>query len=85
MKLPIDIIKIDRSFIKSIPEGNEETVITQNLLSMAHDLKYRVVAEGIEKQEQLNFLKKLSCERGQGFLLCKPLPSNKLDEVLRQN
>lgn len=84
MKLPIDIIKIDRSFIRSIPEGNEETVITQNLLSLAHDLKYRVVAEGIETKEQLDFLKKSSCERGQGFFLCRPMPSDMLDAVLRQ-
>ncbi len=81
-KLPIDIIKIDKSFIQSIPHGNEETVITHNILSMAHELNYRVVAEGIETQEQLDYLKISSCERGQGFLLCKPLPSEKLKEVL---
>lgn len=84
MKLPIDIIKIDKSFIKSIPDGNEETVITQNILSLAHDLNYRVVAEGIETQEQLEFLKKSSCERGQGFLLCKPLPSERVSKILRK-
>ena len=84
LKLPIDIIKIDRSFIKSIALGNEEALITQNILSLARDLNYRVVAEGIETQEQLEYLKMLSCERGQGFLLCKPLPSDKLHEVLRR-
>lgn len=83
-KLPIDTIKIDRSFITCIPNGNEETVITQNILSLAHDLNYRVVAEGIETQEQLEYLKKISCERGQGYHLCKPLPSEQLDEVLRR-
>lgn len=84
MKLPIDIIKIDRSFIKSIPGGYEEMIITQNILSMARDLNYRVVAEGIETQEQLDCLKNVSCERGQGYLLCKPLPSDLVSEVLRQ-
>lgn len=84
MKLPIDIIKIDRSFIKSIPYGSEETAITKNILSMAHDLNFRVVAEGIETMEQLEYLKTISCERGQGFLLCIPLPSEKVDEVLRE-
>jgi EAL domain-containing protein (putative c-di-GMP-specific phosphodiesterase class I) len=49
---------------------------------MAHELNYRVVAEGIETQEQLDYLKNASCERGQGFLLCKPLPFDKLNEVL---
>lgn len=81
-KLPIDIIKIDKSFIQSIPHGNEETIITHNIISMAHDLNYRVVAEGIETQEQLDYLKNTSCERGQGYLLCKPLPSDKLNGVL---
>ncbi|MBH1940010.1 bifunctional diguanylate cyclase/phosphodiesterase [Mobilitalea sibirica] len=85
MKLPIDIIKIDRSFIKSIPKGNEETVITKNILSLAQDLNYRVVAEGIETQEQLEYLKLISCDRGQGYLLCTPLPSDKVYEVLRSS
>lgn len=84
MKLPIDIIKIDRSFIKSIPDGTEETVITQNILSMAHDLNYKVVAEGIESQKQLDYLRELSCESGQGFHLCKPIPYEQLLEMLRQ-
>ena len=82
MKLPIDIIKIDKSFIQSIPHGNEETVITQNILSLARELNFRVVAEGIETQEQLDYLKTASCERGQGYLLCKPLPGKRIDEVL---
>ena len=82
MKLPIDIIKIDKSFIKSIPYRNEETAITQNMISLAHDLNYRVVAEGIETQEQLDFLKKISCERGQGFFLCKPITSDQLEKLL---
>ena len=82
LKLPIDIIKIDKSFIGSVPYGNEETVITQNIISLARDLNYRVVAEGIETQEQLEYLNSLSCERGQGYLLCKPLPTEKLSELL---
>lgn len=83
LKFPIDIIKIDRSFIKSIPHANEETAITKNILTMARDLNYQVVAEGIETQEQLEYLRQNSCERGQGFLLCTPLPSEKVSELLR--
>lgn len=85
LKLPIDIIKIDRSFIKSIPIRNEETAITKNILSMAHELNYKVVAEGIETKEQLEYLKENSCESGQGFLLCVPLPSEELSKVLKPN
>lgn len=82
MKLPIDIIKIDKSFIRSIPHGNEETAITHNIISLAHDVNCRVVAEGIETQEQLEFLKKISCERGQGYYLCKPITSEQLGKLL---
>ena len=84
LKLPIDIIKIDRSFISSIPGANEETAITKNILSMARDLNYMVVAEGIETEEQLEYLRQNSCGRGQGFLLCTPLPTNQVNEVLRK-
>ena len=83
IKLPIDIIKIDRSFIKSIPEGVEETSITKSILSMAHDLNYKVVAEGIETKEQLEYLQKNSCEGGQGFLLCVPLPPEQVSKIIR--
>ncbi|MDF2472336.1 MAG: domain S-box/diguanylate cyclase domain [Anaerocolumna sp.] len=71
--LPIDIIKIDRSFVALVPEEEKDTIIIKNIVSFARDLKYRVVAEGIEKQEQLEFLREISCESGQGFLLCKPI------------
>lgn len=83
VKLPIDIIKIDRSFIRSIPYSNEETSITKNILTMAHDLNYRVVAEGIETNAQLEYLKQNSCEGGQGFLLCVPLPSEQVTQVIK--
>lgn len=84
IKLPIDIIKIDRSFIKSIPDGNEETAITRSILTMAHDMNYTVVAEGIESEEQLEYLKKNSCEGGQGYLLCFPLPAEQVVEEMKK-
>lgn len=83
IKLPIDIIKIDKSFIRSIPDSNEETSITKNILTMAHDLNFKVVAEGIETKAQLEYLQQNSCEGGQGFLLCVPLPSDKVIEVIK--
>lgn len=83
INLPIDIIKIDRSFIRALQKKNKETVVTKNILTMAHDLDYKVIAEGIETQEQLDYLKINSCESGQGFLLCIPLTSEKVSELLR--
>ncbi|NLJ97532.1 MAG: EAL domain-containing protein [Clostridiales bacterium] len=84
VRLPIDIIKIDRSFINSIPDGNDERAITKNILSMARDLNFKVVAEGIETKEQLEYLQKNFCEGGQGFLLCVPLPPEQVVEVIKE-
>lgn len=84
IKLPIDIIKIDRSFISLIPDSIEETSITKNILTMAHDLNFKVVAEGIETNAQLEYLQQNSCEGGQGFLLCVPLPSEQVSMVIKE-
>lgn len=82
IKLPVDIIKIDRSFIRELPGSNEGTIVVKNILTLAHEMKYKVVAEGIETQEQLEYLRENYCECGQGFLLCIPLPPEKLNNIL---
>lgn len=82
-ELPIDSIKLDRSFIRLIPYENMDTVIVKNILSMAHDLKYQVVAEGIETKEQLEYLKEYYCESGQGFLMSKPLPIEQMNKLIK--
>lgn len=72
-KFPIDIIKLDRSFIDAIHEDGIDTLLIKNILSLAHDLKFEVIAEGIETKDQLEFLKMCYCESGQGYLFGKPL------------
>lgn len=84
-KLPIDIIKIDKSFISSISNNNKEAIIVKNIIAMAHEMNYRVVAEGIETPEQYEFLRENYCDRGQGFLLCMPLPEGNLSNLLKAN
>lgn len=81
-KLPIDVVKIDKSFVNSIPYDKTNTIIVKNILFMAHDLGYKVVAEGIEKNEQLKFLKQHYCEIGQGFLMSKPLPIEEVNKLI---
>ncbi|MDF2539778.1 MAG: hypothetical protein K0S76_2799 [Herbinix sp.] len=83
-KFPIDIIKLDRSFISAITENGIDTLLIKNIIYLAHDLQYEVVAEGIETQEQLLLLGKYNCEAGQGYLLSKPLPEDKLFEILQK-
>lgn len=81
--LPIDIIKLDKSFIDSIVENSKDTMIVKYILSLAHDLKCKVVAEGIETREQLKYLKKYYCDNGQGYLLSKPLCKEDVSELIK--
>ena len=82
---PINIIKLDRSFIRAINENSVDMLLIKNILMLAHDLEFYVVAEGIETQDQLDFLRNGSCNSGQGYLFSKPLPIELLEEVLQKN
>jgi len=77
-KFPIDVIKIDRSFIQDIPGDQDDMEITAALIAMAHKLKIKVVAEGIETTAQLAFLRRQHCDVGQGYLFDRPIPSGEL-------
>ena len=83
-KFPIDIIKIDRSFIKDIPENEDDMEITSAVIAMAHNLKLKVVAEGIETAAQLGFLRRQQCDVGQGYLFDRPIPGRDLVGSLRR-
>ncbi|MEG9622604.1 EAL domain-containing protein [Pseudomonas guariconensis] len=83
-KFPIDIIKIDRSFINEIPDNQDDMEITSAVVAMAHNLKLKVVAEGIETAEQLAFLRRHRCDVGQGYLFDKPIPGRELAERLKR-
>jgi diguanylate cyclase (GGDEF)-like protein len=72
-RLPIDRLKIDRSFVDGIGGGGPGGVIARTIISLAHSLEMESVAEGIETQEQLAFLEAAGCEAGQGYLFSKPL------------
>jgi EAL domain-containing protein (putative c-di-GMP-specific phosphodiesterase class I) len=77
-KYPIDVIKIDRSFIKDIPENQDDMEITSAVIAMAHKLKLKVVAEGIETTAQLGFLRRQHCDIGQGYLFDRPIAAGEL-------
>lgn len=83
-KFPIDIIKIDRSFIHEIPDNQDDMEITSAVIAMAHNLKLKVVAEGIETAEQLAFLRRHRCDVGQGYLFDRPIPGSELIEKLKR-
>lgn len=69
----IDTIKIDKSFVKFLPQNKKAGCIIKNLVTMAHDLNCNVVAEGIETEEQFELLKEMKCDQGQGYFMCKPI------------
>ena len=83
-QLPFDTLKIDRSFVNSVGENGEDSQILQTIISLAKNLKMRVIAEGIETEGQLGILQNLGCEYGQGYLMSKPQPVDVMDELIRK-
>lgn len=77
-RLPVDIIKVDRSFIKDIPEDESDMEITAAVIAMAHKLKRKVVAEGVETPEQVSFLRENNCEYIQGYYYSQPVPESEV-------
>ncbi len=80
-----DILKIDRSFIRDIDVDAERRGIVEAILAMAQALRLRVVAEGVERRSQLDYLRSRRCHAAQGFLLGRPGPSSSIEDVLRGN
>lgn len=80
---PVSTLKIDKSFICEIPMKQDDMVIAETIISMGHTLGFTVLAEGVENQEQLNFLREKGCDKYQGFLKSKPLPANEFEQLLR--
>ncbi len=83
-QLPINTLKIDRSFIMNIPEDKDDTQIASTIITMAHGLGIDVVAEGIETEEQLKYLNTLNCARGQGYYLAKPQSAKEITAFLKE-
>ncbi len=75
-RFPLDALKIDRSFVKDLSENNDDAAICSAIIAMAHQLGLQVIAEGIETEEQLEYLRKNGCDMGQGFLLGKPMTAS---------
>ncbi|WP_439859723.1 sensor domain-containing protein [Pseudomonas sp. MBLB4136] len=74
-QFPIDVLKIDRSFVDGLPDGEQDGQIACAIIAMAHSLNLAVIAEGVETQEQLDFLREHECDEVQGYLLGRPMPA----------
>ena len=82
-QLPIDILKIDRSFVDGLPHGEQDAQIARAIIAMAHSLNLSVIAEGVENEEQLKFLRDHECDEVQGYLFDKPLSPELIEARLR--
>jgi EAL domain-containing protein (putative c-di-GMP-specific phosphodiesterase class I) len=75
-------LKIDRSFVNQMTENEENIAIVRTIVALAQNLGMDVVAEGVETDDQLNLLRKLDCENGQGYLFSTPLDVNDVDQFI---
>ncbi|MDQ0253054.1 diguanylate cyclase (GGDEF)-like protein [Evansella vedderi] len=79
---PIDTIKIDRSFITDLKKNSIDETLAKTIITLGHDLKLKVVAEGIETKEQLQILQYIQCDEGQGFYFSKPIPASGIAHLI---
>lgn len=84
-RFPIDRLKIDRSFIKDLTLNSEEDAITRAIIGMGRTLKMKAIAEGVETEEQLRFLKQEGCDEFQGFYFSKPVPAEEFAQLLAED
>ncbi|HSP64357.1 MAG TPA: GGDEF domain-containing phosphodiesterase, partial [Pyrinomonadaceae bacterium] len=81
-RLPIDTVKLDRSFVKVATSHPDDAALVIAIITLAHDLGLKVIAEGVETEEQMNFLRLLRCDEAQGYLFSKPVPAEDFESTL---
>ena len=80
--IPLDYLKIDRSFVVNIGKATRDEAIVSAIIGIAHSLDLRVVAEGVENEEQLTFLQNCGCDEMQGYIVSRPIPSSEVTRFL---
>lgn len=83
-RFPLDVLKIDKSFIDDIPHGKDDMEIAATIVAMAHNLGFKVIAEGVETKEQLEFLKLKGCDSYQGYFKSRPVPIDEFTKLLQE-
>lgn len=82
--MPVSYIKIDRSFVKNIPESKSDNILVVSIINLSKSFGYRTIAEGVEKEDQLTFLKNAGCDCVQGFYFSKPVPPHQIKEIYKK-
>lgn len=83
-RFPVEILKIDRSFIKDVEANSDDQSIVRAIIALAHNLNMKVIAEGVETKKQLGLLRGYGCDAAQGFLICPPIHPNSLKQFIKQ-
>jgi diguanylate cyclase (GGDEF)-like protein/PAS domain S-box-containing protein len=83
-RFPIDVLKIDQSFVHDLTTDPDDAAIVRSIISLAHSLHMRVIAEGVETEPQLSYLRRHACDQIQGFYFSKPLTTEAFGQLLRQ-
>ena len=83
-QLPIDVLKIDQSFIKNLPDDQDDAAIVRAIIALAYSLGLGVLAEGVETLEIQSFLISENCHSFQGYLFCKPVPPKEFQDFVEQ-
>jgi EAL domain-containing protein (putative c-di-GMP-specific phosphodiesterase class I) len=83
-RFPLDFLKIDRSFVCELPQSDANVAIAGAIISLAHNLNLRVVAEGVETVEQMTFLRERGCHELQGYYFCRPVPAGTIEGMLKE-
>ncbi|MBD2451564.1 EAL domain-containing protein [Nostoc sp. FACHB-152] len=84
-RFPVNMLKIDRSFVQDVTSNPDSAAVTDAIIALAKSLQLKITAEGVETQEQMEYLQKRSCQEGQGFYFAKPAPAEKITDILKQN
>ena len=83
-KLPLNQLKIDRGFVRDIETDNNDRTIVETIIAMAQHLKLNVIAEGVETEHQLSFLRDIGCNGFQGYYFSKPVSASQFTSLLRE-
>jgi len=82
-QFPLDVLKIDRSFVKDIEGKEGDGAIARAVIAMAHSMDLDVIAEGVETEQQYDFLRQYHCNIIQGYLISKPVPADAFEQLLK--